>query len=333
MDSGQESLDIHCGYCGQNNSYPCYSTKSIQGDLFFIRHCRACGAYFLVPRPSAERLRQVYDDGYYGSEDRKFLPCIERLLDVFRKTRSRRVRRYVSPPARILDIGCGNGRFLNYLIGEGYEGYGIELQGKAAERALRIAGLKLKQGSLEADDFPEAYFDGVCLWHVFEHLTEPGRTLEIIGSILKPGGYLFISFPNIRSWQSRLFKGKWLHLDPPKHLFFFSSNRLIALLETWGFSLCWKTTLSLEQNPFGIQQSLLNCVFSKRELLFEQLKGHGSYTADYSPWILGLQKILAVLTSPFFVLLAVIESAFNAGGTMEMVFQKCGGQEQSPRES
>lgn len=322
MVSGQNSIESNCGFCGKGNSRECYSTKSIDGDLFFIRHCRECGAYFLTPRPSLEQLERVYDDSYYGGEESKFSPFVEKLLDTFRKTRSRRVRRYVPAPARILDIGCGNGRFLNYLIQEGYEGYGIELPGKAAARASAIAGLKLKQGSLLPDDFPDNYFDAVSLWHVFEHLTEPRQTLEIIGSILKPGGYLFLSLPNIRSWQSRLFKGQWLHLDPPKHLFFFSPEQLINLLQEAGFMLCWKTTLSLEQNPFGIQQSLLNCLCSRRELLFEYLKGNSAYTANYSLPVLRFQKILAILTSPLFVLLAVIEFLFGAGGTMEMVFQK-----------
>ena len=75
---------------------------------------------------------------------------------------------------------------------------------------------------LEKNDFAPQSFDAVTLIHVFEHLPDPRQTLEIISEILKKDGILMMSFPNIDSFQSRIFKGKWLHIDPPRHLFFFS---------------------------------------------------------------------------------------------------------------
>ena len=223
-----ESVDEKnaCIYCNAANSVSLYTTCSIFGDEFSLNRCLDCGAVFLTPRPTDEQLNQAYDDSYYGAGDSKFSPAVEKVLDVFRGARVRRVCKFVKPGSRILDIGCGGGGFLKKLSVKGVETYGTELEGAAADRAMRIEGIKVKTGPLLEADFDKDFFDAVCMWHVFEHLTEPKRTMEIVSRILKPSGYLFLSMPNIESIQSGLFKGNWLHLDPPRHLFYLSPEKL-----------------------------------------------------------------------------------------------------------
>ena len=230
--------------------------------------------------------------------------------------------RYVNVPANILDIGCGNGRFLKALIDKNYNAYGVELPSKSAQRASMIQGLNLKIGELCEDDFGADFFDAVTMWHVLEHLSQPQLTLRIIQKILKKGGYLAISLPNINSFQSKLFKSSWLHLDTPRHLFFFDASDLVKILQKFGFEIVTINYFSLEQNPFGMQQSILNCIIRKRELLFEVLKGNNSYASEYSDVSILLQKLFCISTFPFFALLSVIEASLKKGGTMEMIFRK-----------
>jgi len=303
-----------CGYCRAANSVKLYQASSISGDKFGINRCLNCHAVFLSPRPSEEQLQLAYGDCYYGSGQKKFSGLIEKVLDYFRFSRARRLMSYVSPPAKILDVGCGNGRF--------FDGYGIELPGKAAERAGRIPELNLKTGQISEDDFDKSFFDAVTMWHVFEHLPEPQKTLSIISRILKPGGFLFISMPNIDSIQSKLFKGNWLHLDPPKHLFFFAPDQLVAKLNNFGFRLIRQNHFSMEQNPFGMQQSILNCLMSKREVLFECLKGNKVYVQEYSSCSITMQKLFYISTFGIFTLLAAMEALLKRGGTMELIFTK-----------
>jgi SAM-dependent methyltransferase len=310
-----------CSFCGARRSLRLYPTSSISGDNFYLNRCLVCRAVFLNPRPTQQQIDQAYDDAYYGRGQGKFVGCIEKVLDHFRRARATRITNYIEPPAKILDIGCGNGRFLNYLINQGFDGYGIELPGKAAERAGKILGLNLKVGRLTRQDYSENFFDSICMWHVFEHLAEPRETLHIIQKILRPGGYLMMSLPNIDSMQSRLFRGKWLHLDPPKHLFFLGANDLISEMKKFGFKLIKQKYFSLEQNPFGIQQSILNCLLRKREVLFEALKGNNEYIKEYSRFSIMLQKMFYLSTFPVFVLLAGLEAAFKKGGTMEFIFK------------
>lgn len=316
------SSKCQCGYCGSESGDALYATEDLKGQIYSICKCRQCRFFYLSPIPTAEELASAYDDSYYGQSETKFPRYIEGILDFFRKGRSRRVRKYVPAPARILDIGCGNGRFLGYLIPQGYQAFGIELSGKSAERAVAISGLELSTEPLSEGMFGPDFFDAISLWHVFEHLTQPKQTLEIIDSILKPGGYLFLSLPNIESWQSRLFKGKWLHLDPPKHLIFPGFDTLVSELDKRGFDWVDKTFFSIEQNPFGMQQSLLNCLNHKREILFEALKGNTEYLKDVSGISILSQKLFYMLTFPFFIVLALAEAIVKKGGTMEIVFRK-----------
>ena len=311
-----------CSYCSGANSVSLYTTCSIFGDEFSLNSCLDCGAVFLNPRPTDEQLKQAYDDSYYGTGESKFGSTIEKVLDVFRGARVRRVCKFVKPGSRVLDIGCGSGDFLKKLSGKGFHAFGTELEGRAARRAMQLDGVKVKTGPLQEKDFDENFFDAVCMWHVFEHLTEPKRTMEIVSEILKPGGFLFLSMPNIESIQSRLFKGNWLHLDLPRHLFYLSPEKLVSVMKGFRFSMVQKQFLSLEQNVFGIQQSILNCILKKRDVLFEVLKGNNSYAQDYSQVSIALQKVFWIITFPLFIPFVWLEAAVQKGGTMEFVFRK-----------
>jgi len=233
-------------------------------------------------------LAQAYEEVYYGAGGQKFSPKIERLVTFFRGRRSARVARLVPPGGAILDVGCGNGEFLDNLIKRGYRCQGVEIPGKAAQRAAAVPGLSLKIGPLREGDFAPDSFDMVTLWHVFEHLLAPVHVLRTVAAILKPNGYLILSLPNIESWQGRLFKGRWFHLEPPRHLFFLGPRELNASMHQLGFQKVASSYMSWEQNPFRIQQSLLNMIFRERDVLYAGLKGvpaqdaKGPETADFA---------------------------------------------------
>lgn len=312
-----------CTYCKSTNSKALYPTSDIFGDSYEIAHCSNCSAYFLTPPPDAAILARAYSEDYYGEGETKFKSdYVEKTLDFFRRQRAKRVQSYISK-GNVLDVGCGNGRFLSFVqeLGE-FSCYGIEMPGGSAERAKQIPGLTLKVGSLEANDFEGVAFDAVTLFHVFEHLSEPKKTLEILSEKIKSGGILVLSFPNIDSWQSRFFKGKWLHLDPPRHLFFFRPKDLEKHLNGLGFELVKSRHFTIEYNPFGAIQSWYNLFFSKREVLYESLKGNKEYTKEYSKRSIFLQDTCYKLLMPFFMVVDGVASLFKKGATVELIYRK-----------
>lgn len=310
-----------CGYCGAHELQTLFATQTRAGENFQLALCPNCQTQTLVPQPTDAQLAHAYDDSYYGEKEEKFGGWVERVLDGFRNGRARKIARLLPSGGTVLDIGCGNGRFLQSLIQRGFIGHGIELPGGSADRAARVPGLNLKVGSLAPDDFAPNSLNAVTLWHVYEHLREPKRTLEIISQILKPGGFLVLSLPNIKSWQAQWFKGDWFHLDPPRHLFFQGPDCLQAHVTALGFDCKEVNFFSLEQNPFGFQQSLINRYASERDFLYELLKGNQSALAQPAirRWF---HRLLGLLTTAPAIALSILEALAGRGGTMELVFQK-----------
>lgn len=312
-----------CRFCNTTDVAELYPTEDIHGQKWVIYKCCSCKAYFLTPMPTPRQMQLAYDSSYYGKGESKFGFSVEGFIDMFRRRRAKYLASFLSQKAKVLDIGCGNGRFLQHLSTMGdFDLHGIEMEGGSADRAKKIKEITLKIGTLNRDDFPEAYFDAISLFHVFEHLDKPKETLDVIKVILKDDGILMMSFPNIASWQARAFKGKWLHLDPPRHLLFFAPNDFIGIMGAMGFKLISKRWVSTEQNPYGWVQSCLNMMCKKRDVLFERLKGNMNYAPEYGGFNILMQKIFFVSALPFFVVFDVFESLFQKNGTFLFTFRK-----------
>lgn len=313
-----------CGFCKSKESTLCYSTNDIFGNDYEWHQCHQCGAYFLAPYPDADRLDQAYDESYYGQGEEKFDDgMVEQLLNYFRRRRAKKIAQLINNEGKILDIGCGNGQFLEMIGTLGaIQTNGLEMPGNSANRAAAILGDRLHVGSLESGIYAAGSFDAITLFHVFEHLTEPQEYLVEISKLLKPGGILYMSFPNIGSIQSRIFKGRWLHLDPPRHLFLFKTKDFKSTMVQYGFEVIGEQHFNIEYNPFGFQQSLLNCLYQKRELLYEALKGHEAYVADIPKWQIRLQKIGFKISAPLFIILDFFAAIVGRSATVEFTLRK-----------
>ena len=103
----------------------------------------------------------------------------------------------------LLDVGCGNGAFLEYAGNRlsGLRSEGIELDEERAEQA-RDANpeARIQQGdALEIAERIDGRFDLITLWDVFEHVTAPTRLLVALADALAPGGFLYLQTINERS--------------------------------------------------------------------------------------------------------------------------------------
>jgi len=314
--------------CGSRDLGPPARSFRLDGARLALRRCGGCGRLLLDPRLHAEALPEAYDDAYYGAGERKFLPAIERVVDAFRDGRARMAERSLGPsrerPARVLDIGCGSGQFLARLIARGHEGYGTELSASTGARASRVPGLKLRVGELTADTYPRGGFDVISIWHVLEHLPDPDQVLRFCHGWLHERGALLIAVPNADSWQAKIFQGSWFHLDPPRHLDHFTRRSLASALERAGFRIERLSTLSWEQNLYGILQSALNALGFPRDEFYEVLKGNRPITSSAR---LPVEALLLLLFLPFAILLTVLEAAFGGGATLECVARPRGATE------
>ncbi|NOZ29035.1 MAG: methionine biosynthesis protein MetW [Chloroflexi bacterium] len=105
--------------------------------------------------------------------------------------------------SRVLDLGCGDGALLRYLIDhKGVHGFGIELS-EAGVRACVARGLSVVQGDLEDGlaDYPDDLFDVVILSQTLPYLDDPAMILR---EMLRVGRQGIVSFPNWGHWRCRL---------------------------------------------------------------------------------------------------------------------------------
>lgn len=134
----------------------------------------------------------------------------------------------------LLDIGCGNGWYLKQMAKRGWKSFGYEFEKEYAEKLSFQLNMTVLSREDSLKEYPE-YFDLITFNSSFEHLPNPTKMLELACRALKKRGKIFISVPNIRSKEARLFGKKWVHLDPPRHICLFDKQQLADLLTRFGF--------------------------------------------------------------------------------------------------
>jgi 2-polyprenyl-3-methyl-5-hydroxy-6-metoxy-1,4-benzoquinol methylase len=280
--------------------------------------CADCGHVWLFPMPAAAELEAYYQDNYYGTYDTKFPRWIEYGIGWFRRRRALRVARSCPAGApRILDIGCGSGAFLQAIGREGIEMVGIELPGRAADRAAQIPGMRLHTGALETLSADWGPFGAITLWHVFEHMGDPGAILEKIHGQLSPKGRLYIDVPNGDSWQAKLFGVHWFHRDPPRHLHQFTPSSIKSCLEAHGFTCISIVSRQEEMGFYGILQSLSDKVIHPRSCLYNLLRKRER--CDLAPLSITLAVLAGILFSPPALLLAIFEACTGRAAVLSVI--------------
>lgn len=168
--------------------------------------------------------------------------------------------------ARVLEVGCGTGPTLRWLKESGRcaEAVGMELFESAAAIARRHAD-RVIVGNAELlidSAFDESSFDLVLCLDVLEHMVDPWVFIAKVERLLKPGGLLIASIPNVRHLAVLLplaFTGRWRYtphgiLDRT-HLRFFTRESAIELVTTEQLEV---TRLLRNIPPWSSKSGLLN---------------------------------------------------------------------------
>jgi len=225
-----------CPFCGAQNPVPHVTVYdwaySGEGPFFYMR-CSHCGGVYLTPAPLPELLARFYPPAY--APHRGALKAKGPRAWLARYGLERRcaiVARLVPAGGRVLDVGCGSGQFGQALAERGYVVEGLEPNVAAAEVA-RQHGIKVYACVVEAADFPARY-DVITLWDVVEHFWAPSDALRRIADWLRPGGWLVLRTPNLRSVYARCWRAYWGGYDAPRHLQVYDWPHLAGLLEQAG---------------------------------------------------------------------------------------------------
>lgn len=165
---------------------------------------------------------------------------------------------------RLLDIGCGNGRFLSTMRKLGWQTHGVEKSPKASRYAREELHLDVNTGDLLDSKYQDNFFDVVTMWHSLEHLFEPLKTLKEIRRIIKNDGLLVVSVPNIDSFVARVFKTYWYGLQLPVHLVAFTTDSITKILKSAGFDV---KKVYYDRRNSTLKLSLLNLKYGRYKFL------------------------------------------------------------------
>lgn len=146
---------------------------------------------------------------------------------------------------RVLDVGCGGGGLARALARQGCTVSGVDMDLEAVEEA-RGSLEEVLIGNLEDLDlvghFGEQSFDVVVFGDVLEHLRRPDAVLREAARLLRPGGSVVLSVPNVAHGDLRLLllAGFWDYRDlgllDETHIRFFTHSGVRRLLALAGFT-------------------------------------------------------------------------------------------------
>jgi len=141
---------------------------------------------------------------------------------------------------KLLDVGCGDGRFLRHAKEQGFEVWGIDFDKKSVENVKGNLGIDTVF-AMSLEEFYEyakgknLKFDVITFFEVLEHQDKPREFLEMVKGLLKEGGYIAGSVPN-REHLIVEIVWKYYHIDyPPHHFLRFSKSSLEKALNFSGF--------------------------------------------------------------------------------------------------
>jgi len=284
--------------------------------VYELFRCGACGSAVTAGREVSDEA-PLYGGGVYAAPPRLADLALEPLRKIAIADEIRLVRE-VPPPARVHEVGAGDGRLVRALVDRGYFATGSDA---FAPVPVEAGGSAVGRARAE-ESLPAHVFDVVVAWHVLEHLPQPREALSAAVGALRPGGRLIASVPNLDSVQARIGGPKWFHEDVPRHAVHFTRRGLLQLFDRAGFTVERVGSFVVDQCLVGIVQTLLNRLTRERNVLFRALKRDPSLRSAGSDMAISAAALVpAVLIGTAVETLA---AAAGRGGALVVVARSAG---------
>lgn len=220
-----------CPVCGREDA-ACIRT-TVRGDKpTAVFRCADCDLDFLQTWQD-----RAWASAFYAQDDYVFQPNVTRPELKFDEyaLRLERMRPFLCPSTKLLDVGAGNGRMLDLVRPHVGEVHATEIT-PSHVRSLRSRGYHVIDQPLE-DILPDGRYDVICMFAVLEHVPNVGGFLEHLKLFLAPGASVFIEVPDLHDPLASYY-------DVPAyrdfyyrdyHLYYFTKVSLARLLDGHGY--------------------------------------------------------------------------------------------------
>ena len=243
---------VRCCVCGGSEAQTVargydYEYRTSRDEWTYVR-CLECALVYLNPRPAVSELARIYPPSYYSfDESKRGNPLVGFFRRRLEALKARAFEKLLgNGPKRILDVGCGDGRFLSVLRDFGpsnWELFGIDIDERAirlaAKRGIRAELSRLEDYQPQSDaESPDSggRFDMIVQFQVIEHVSSPDEMVRKVKDLLVPGGLFVIETPDVAGWDEALFRdGLWGGYHIPRHWNLFTPTNLARMLDGAGF--------------------------------------------------------------------------------------------------
>ena len=297
------------------------------GGTYRLRRCRDCDLVYLTPRLGDATLATLYGEEFYFPKDSAFSGIATGVHELIQNAR-RHVVEKRARIGRLLDVGSGDGTFVNHMASHGWDATGLDFSAAASELAARRGALGRfitgSLGSLGDHDLPRGSFDAVTLWQVLEHIGEPVAMLKRVRSLMRPGGLFVASVPNIEGFSAVLTRERWWGLDVPRHLVHYTPATLRRAVSEAGLRVIDVRHFSLQYDPYALLHSTLDWTFTRRHFLSDLAKQQvgGDMGALELGWNVAALAVLAPVLAPLSLLATTAGACLRHGGFIEVIARR-----------
>jgi methyltransferase family protein len=202
---------ISCPLCEGPSSFVFETRARSRRDSdgrFNYRRCELCSAIFLADRPE--------DPAQFPATQDDVSPIAARIA----RARLDQITPFAGG-GRLVEVGSGTGPFADAARDAGFEVTGMNVEETSPAGTL--------------DTLPPSRV--IAMWQVLEKLADPWGCVEAASHNLEPGGVLAVEMPNPGSFQFRVTRGRWPHVDAPRHLFLIPAGLLDERARAAGLEL------------------------------------------------------------------------------------------------
>jgi 2-polyprenyl-3-methyl-5-hydroxy-6-metoxy-1,4-benzoquinol methylase len=204
--------------------------------------------------PSESELLTYYHSGYRIELGKGKRPSKHRLwrIAALGARRAADLLPRIPSVARTMDVGCGAGELVFMLSSCGDDARGFDPDSHYIDWARRVIGPAVERNSVDTIQIEPSSLDLVTMYHVLEHMRDPGSVVRKCASWLKAGGLMVIEVPNLESTVQA--PG---HQYQKAHLHYFNETSLVTMGSRAG--------LRMEQSGAYDYRENLRCYLRKDE--------------------------------------------------------------------
>jgi len=243
-------VNVSCPLCTSDSPQPYarYYTHLFGDNIIPMNlvRCANCDLIFVSPRPRDNDIEALYESDRFTADQNKETVARGRLPEpsdvglADKEWKVEMLEDFVGG-GRLLDIGFGFGAMMKVAEDRGrWETWGIDPSPASVRFVRQTWGLNVRCQSVLEMDFPESFFDAVCMDNVLEHINRPLECMSAVSRVIRPGGVVFIDVPYVRGLTNRLWR-MYLKLFPKEghpntygHIYFYTKKSLSILLRKTG---------------------------------------------------------------------------------------------------